>query len=493
MVSSGETAIFAPSPPLSASAGASDSELDKHGVPRSQHDKQKHDAPRRLQAHPRADSRTRSPPSSTPGSFLSVCSPNKQERPPTQLDEGAPTNRCVRDGRFDDDLDDAFSLIKASWQDLELLDVRCPEWVVLHISTTQHLDLCRRLEEHDSRLLDYFENVLRSDYDPDRGILVLRLMASAVHEYFQENIKQFILTRLKEIGTESDPNISHIASNIKSAGHTKIKLTSESPSEKAPARKSPDCQFLYFVPSIRSTRTRTRGRYCSTRYSPQLIIEVGYSQKAKALRRLAQEYYEKSDARTVLTFNLGYSNPTERRAAQGSSTNQTASFSFYRGPDCIHRDTVFRDADGNPTADGLGLQLCLADLVPDEVLSQLSPRTQDGARNAAIDVTAQLLCQLLAEAEEVQDLWDVTSTPEPGQEDDVAKPLKRVNWEPDSDSNDGEDGHDCNDDDGNDSGGDAVRASRSKRRRRDSTYSPRRDPSGTDASLPTRSTENATS
>lgn len=478
MVSSRETVILVPSPPLSASAGASDSELDKH--------KQKHDAPQRLQAHPRPNSRTRSPPSSTPGSFLSASSPDgTQERRPTQLNEGAPTSRCVQDGNSDDDLDDAFSLIKASWQNLELVDVRCPEWTVLHISTSQYLDLCRRLEEHDPELLDYFENVLRSDYDPDRGILVLRLMASAVHEDFQEHIKQFILTRLKEIASDSDPNISHIASNIRSQGHTKMKLASKSrPPERARARKSPDCQFLYFVPSTRSIRTR--GRYRSIRYSPQLIIEVGYSQKAKALRRLAQEYYEKSGARTVLTFNLGYSNPTERRAAsQGSSTNRAASFSFYRGPDCIHRDTVFRDPDGTPTADAL--RLCLADLVPDEVLSQLSPRTQDQARNAAIDVTAQLLCQLLAEAEEVQDLWDVTSTPEPGEEDDVTKPLKRrVNWQVDSDSNDAED-------DGDDDGDEDTKAS-SKRRRRDSTYSPPHKPSGTDASLPerqrTRSTGN---
>lgn len=119
-------ALFAPSPPLTTSPGASD--CDGEGSK----------APRRGR-QPQAPERDLSPSSSS----------------------------------FTPDVDRALEIIKSAWQG-NLTDSSCPEWCTLTVSPSQFLDLRARLEEE--KLLEYFED-LRYDYNLDRSELIFRLTA----------------------------------------------------------------------------------------------------------------------------------------------------------------------------------------------------------------------------------------------------------------------------------------------------------------------------
>lgn len=126
--------MFAPSPPLTTSPGASDCDVEG-------------DKPSRRR-RPQAPEGEPSPSSSFTSADPSVARPRS-------------------------DLDTAFELVRAAWQGTLPDDLPCPEWHVLTISPSQFLDLRERLEKEG--LLKYFES-LRHDYNPDRSELVLRLM-----------------------------------------------------------------------------------------------------------------------------------------------------------------------------------------------------------------------------------------------------------------------------------------------------------------------------
>ncbi|KAI3395992.1 hypothetical protein diail_562 [Diaporthe ilicicola] len=239
---------FAPSPPLSASpgtaAGSSDCELDALANSREA-------AAQHRRRPPRIDS--------SPSSISTTRAPSRRHASPTdrkqRLEQG--------EGAADGDLRRAFDLIRASWHGRLPACLESPEWHVLHLSPSQYLALCARLEDSNPALRRYFDETLRHDYNPARGVLVLRLMAgTALHEFLQENIFQFIVTQINQISVRV-PGLVEITSSIKNLGHTKVILDANI-EQTVWAYKCPDRQLRYIGTDL-----------------PQFAMEVGYSQKAK--------------------------------------------------------------------------------------------------------------------------------------------------------------------------------------------------------------------
>lgn len=333
------------------------------------------------------------------------------------------------------EVDQAFSLVEASWRE-ELPGSPAREWEVFLVSPSEYDKLCDRLQEEDPRLLDHFDSQVRYDYDPDRGILVLRLMASAVHDVFQDLVCGEIKTQLRAIAAQADdPVVAEVASHIITVGHARFKLgprrKTKTPKSRAIGQKSPDGQFLFTATSAAPQDNPRRPWQSKPQRLPQFVLEVGYSQRADSLEQLAVDYYEKSSGKikTVLNFDIEYASGQDRKqqpaprnnnAADGTepggnpdtpgsgNSARRAVLSLYRGPERIHGDAVFRDASGSPAAGSL--QLVLADFVPDRVVRQLSTVLRDKIGQASIDVPFSLLNDFLTQAEAIQALEDADTT-----------------------------------------------------------------------------------
>ncbi|TWU77387.1 hypothetical protein ED733_006087 [Metarhizium rileyi] len=104
----------------------------------------------------------------------------------------------------------------------------------------------------------------RSDYDPNRGLLHLR-MPSPVHEFFANILALDLQVQLLEIATQ-DNDTGIFASKIRIGGSATIQL------------------------------------------AEGVVIEVSYSQDGKNLRKLAQDYilYSNGDIKTVVGIDLNY-------------------------------------------------------------------------------------------------------------------------------------------------------------------------------------------
>lgn len=295
-------------------------------------------------------------------------------------------------------------------------------------------------------LLDHFENHLRFDYDPDRSELVLRLMANVEHDTLQDCVMDEIKAQTRTLATNTtDPVLKSLLRSIRSTGQAQVKL-STTRQYNMEARRRPDGQFRFRGTPAPVANLPYHFRGSAT---PQFLIEIGNSQKARALQGLAQDYYEKSRGagiKTVLTINTHYVRPEQRKNADANA-DRTASYCLYRGPHRIHHNIVFRGQNGQQV-DG-SLVLFVSDFVPDEVLDQL-PATLRSRTEKTIELPHAFLFQSLAEADYEQVLEDA-KTPEPVMP--PARPAKRVRWET-TDEGDGA---------GADGGGEG--ASRSKRPR----------------------------
>lgn len=245
--------------------------------------------------------------------------------------------------------------------------LRHPEWHVLRISASQHRKLCQRLKDEDTRLLLFFESDIRADYDPDDGILVLRLMETAVHAGLRSIFVRHLWIQLYLCSSSgSDRTISDLASNILPFSTGKVTLKPEPRPEHEAEGEDQHGAADTLGSKHPDSQTRFRGTA-----SPQFVLEVGYGQNALALEQLARDYFEKGpDIKTVLTFKIPYKDPKER-SDSGSSCR--AAFCLYRGPERVYDDVAFRDDQGHPTA-GVSLRLLLTDFIPDDVLELLSPR-----------------------------------------------------------------------------------------------------------------------
>ncbi|KAF3768444.1 hypothetical protein M406DRAFT_349735 [Cryphonectria parasitica EP155] len=416
MVTCGKEATalsFAPSPPLSASpnGGASDRDLDDtqkgHGPQRSRSDSPPASITSSLaDAQPHARSVT--------SSFTSDLQ-HEPARPLRALALGSHGGQQEEERiQSRDDLERAFSLIQASQRGLLSDSSESLDRVALQISPSRYLELRQRLEDHG--LLEYFDHgALRYDWNPDRGTLVLRLMASHLHERMKLCISDEIKTRLRDLAAREGELARH-ASHIIACGHAWVQLQGN----KGQGKRSPDGQFLYIQsaapPALRQTTT------------PQLVTEVGYNQKAEDLKQCAKDYYECSDGKikTVLTIDLPYADAADR----------TAAFCLYRGPNRIFKNEAFRDAQGRTT--DCTLPLLLSDFIPNNVLRRLSPQVRAQVKQSNLDLPARLLCEFLEDSERLQAQVDAEK-----KERDARPPKKRkamhVQWDSDVEKAEDED------------------------------------------------------
>ncbi|KID81130.1 recQ family helicase [Metarhizium guizhouense ARSEF 977] len=129
----------------------------------------------------------------------------------------------------------------------------------------------------------------RSDYDPNRGLLNLR-MPSPVHEFFANILALDLQVQLLEIATQ-DNDTGIFASKIRIGGSATIQLAEGDSESFQTIRRQPDAQF----------------RHANTQY-PGVVIEVSYSQDGKNLRKLAQDYilYSNGDIKAVVGIDLNY-------------------------------------------------------------------------------------------------------------------------------------------------------------------------------------------
>lgn len=451
-------------------------------------------------------------------------------RYPTEKRKGEETSRAEGDtGGDEEPIRKALALIRAHYHGQQPIQSPSPEWHKLHLTPGQFTRLSSALERDEAgpSLLWHFNNVLRYDYDPRRCCLVLRLMTTPLHESYKKDLAYALENRLRciaaggtggavsdgadvgvveedpvHVHVHVDPRLARAASQLKEMGHSRIELVDHESGKKG--TKSPDGQFW-----LKGRDPNTK-RFYTNNHFPPFVFEIGYSQKGHDLRDLAQLYYENSGGqiKTVLTVDIEYATKKDRRAAsshaqhprpstRSAATTTTihhtrrgvdtaagpapasrhfdatpldrrAAICLYRGPDMILDDVLFRDAQGRP-ADG-ALRLRLDDFLPDDVIDRLRGSGSDldsPALTFIIPFTE--LCDILAEAEELQSVRDATP-PLP--------PPKTVNWKKrsiDSASTAGAGAGGIDDDnvdsnDGGDEAGDEVsivsrKTSKSKRRR----------------------------
>lgn len=334
---------FAPSPPLSASASpgtaASDYEFASDTAQPGEGDDDLHalrpDERRRRRPQARTDSsplslasddpaRARArgkQPRSIPSALSSFASDAAQEVPIQT------TERPEDPGLEDNSVGAVLSLVKASWKGTLPDDLPSPEWCTFKITPAQYVELYRRLEDHG--LLVYFED-LRYDWDPENDTLVLRLMATSLHETLQESICDEIKSQLRDLAAHCADDVlsSHVA-EVHSRGHAKVTLTNKAKrvggvkQKTIKSKRSPDARF----------------NHGKTIY-PQFIMETAHSQHHKDLQCLAKQYYQGSrgEIKTVLTIDVEYRSPEERQ--EGGS--HPAVFCLYRGPKRVHRNIRMR-------------------------------------------------------------------------------------------------------------------------------------------------------
>jgi hypothetical protein len=233
---------------------------------------------------------------------------------------------------------------------------------------------------------------------------------------------------------DPDSIVPRLASRIESYGHLKIGLQAET----GPAEKSPDGQFRY-----------------NSQRPAQFVIEVGYSQNRQSLQQVAKDLYEDSDGKikTVLTIDVTYHDPDLRGGVPGSSSSapvdRSARFCLYRGPERIHHDQAFQDAQGRSVAGG-DLHLFLSDFIPDATLKGLAPQQRTRVKQHRITISARQLSRLLKKAEQEQEAEDarkrMAKRKKPQNPGQPRRTAKRVRWEVDVDAcEDGSAG--ANDDD----------------------------------------------
>lgn len=429
--------IFALPPPLSATPGASDNDFEceqagVHPEKASRHRTQNcqtDSSPQSTRSSSAATAQARSIPSDSTSFAAPVTkhSPDKRD-PDHEAKAEANTGRGQSRHWCGGDVDRAYSLIRASAQG----DFVESQWCPLHLHRVNTSSCACDPDWRRTACYPNFEKRLRSDYDPERERLVLRLTESVLHEWVANSIFNSIRDQVQSHVAQADPDFATLASDIGLvAGRTGLNLGRVTVTDrtgavrKVPNRRCPDGQlrFKRTPPGWPNPPYRFPGHRL-----PQFVIEVGFSQKAKDLQTVAWDYYHRSNGamKTVLTISL----EDVYRARRDGKKSQ-ATFCLYRGPDRIYRDVLFRSADGQ-SVNG-SLCLLISDLVPDQVIRDLRPQVRARTEDTTITIPFDQLCMWLAEAELEQEVDDrYTTAPEPP----VAN-LKRPNWECDSESDHG--------------------------------------------------------
>ncbi|KAI0398696.1 hypothetical protein F4802DRAFT_592418 [Xylaria palmicola] len=251
------------------------------------------------------------------------------------------------------------------------------------LSDDAYARLSHKISRHNG-LRSYFDESLRKDWNAETGVLILRLMPTPIHEYFQEFLIDGIKKELDRVVCEY-PALQTFRDKIISGGHTNVGNSIE-------FTKSPDGQFSYDGIAY-----------------PQVVIEIAYSEGERKAKDKSHEYFTEMPGKisSVLLFDIHYAPRKERRAQDHS---HCASLSLWvsekvEGVVTVRRTVntaTFRDK-GQPLPGELVLPLEL--FIP--------PRDRDKlpVRDIELHLGYEALSEFIDRAEQRQSLADATPPP----------------------------------------------------------------------------------
>lgn len=267
------------------------------------------------------------------------------------------------------------------------------DWRTFRLTRAQFAELEARIGQEGLR--GWGEDKARYDWEAPaseregaRGRLVLR-MPSAVHERFNESVKQLLWTgiaglagRFEERKQGEDDEGKTIAAELRkivSGGSTTLKMhvpklenssqesAGSGEGEERVVRRSPDASFIHPASDM-----------------PSLVVEVSYSQQQRDLPRLAESYIIDSQhrVRCVVGLDIPYAGTRRTKGDQSATVSvwRAATETDEEGEEVgICRQDVaalpFRDVHGGG-CDG-ALELTPADLLPLHVVSNAATTCTD--------------------------------------------------------------------------------------------------------------------
>ncbi|KAK3943624.1 hypothetical protein QBC46DRAFT_27069 [Diplogelasinospora grovesii] len=235
----------------------------------------------------------------------------------------------------------------------------------------QYDELVKRLQD-DQSLGRYVEDKVRFDYEPEPGLLIVR-MPSPVHEFFTASVEDEMYNQLTRVGEFA----AKIAKGRSSRIFLKEGISGESSEVLHTVRREPDGQFQHHWPAY-----------------PGVVLEVSYSQDRKDLRKLASDYIlgSNGDIKAVIGLDVNYN------GKQSTVSLWRPNYFEEDGEEIleVRQEIVnkpFRASDGSPVNHTECLTLSLSDFATDEISS--------GDEPVSLSIQFGRLADFLAQAEQI--------------------------------------------------------------------------------------------
>ncbi|KAI1358434.1 hypothetical protein F5Y08DRAFT_321863 [Xylaria arbuscula] len=243
--------------------------------------------------------------------------------------------------------------------------------------------LCRRISTH-AGLRSYFEQSLRKDWNAETGVLILRLMPTPMHEYFQDFLIDTIKKELDRAVAEY-PSLQRFRDRIQSGAHTSF-------GDSAQFTKSPDGQFSYDgVPH------------------PQLVIEIAYSEGERRATEKSHEYPTEVPGKVngVLLVDIHYVPKTKRRTQTYSHSASLSLWTTAKLGGVVTIQRTVNAASFRHAGQALAGELVL----PFEIFISADQRDRLPVRNLKLHLSYGILSDFITRAEQRQSLADATPSP----------------------------------------------------------------------------------
>lgn len=213
-----------------------------------------------------------------------------------------------------------------------------------------------RADRFNDTVFGYYHDKLHLSYFSDTELAVIR-MPSRKHELFISKLIDEIKSEIRRCITRSRrKKYKNDAAYLEAAKYAQLveyTVSSRFPytaqdgvEHPRPAHHDPDGSFCFMTPSSKDS-------------VPGLIIEISYSQKRKALPKLADHYLlctKGPDAQLVLAFDLDY-NPSEKGACVLSFRRKSEICDGKEVVSVVQEEHPFRDEHGWPLSGKLRFYL----------------------------------------------------------------------------------------------------------------------------------------
>ncbi|KAF4625745.1 hypothetical protein G7Y89_g12419 [Cudoniella acicularis] len=263
-------------------------------------------------------------------------------------------------------------------------------WTPFHLDSAGFQQLLAIIQS-DQSLQTFFENKVRYDYFSNSSRFVQR-MVTTIHESVRTSIVKEIERQLRDIGAGTD-KAAEYARNVTYEGSPRLDFLADDDDRdgdlKTGDRHDPDAVF-----------THSDAKY------PVAIIEVAFSQKAKELKYLADNYIlgSNGNVRVLIGVSIEYEAYETRTRSKKGKQSGKATISIWR-PQLVKdgdgevleavqtiEEQEFRDGLGNPVA-GPGIELQLKDFASKALFEDLESLTQP------ISISSSTLYDFISTAE----------------------------------------------------------------------------------------------